>query len=150
MLRLQRTRGVPFRTRCGQSGLAISALPTAARSKSARSNPASSGARLFSGKLPSPRIISAIELSSVIEPTVIVGFPVSFFVQVARFASVPNSPSQYLRWDRWNASTPARARGRTIADFNECTDSQGRRTAGQWRFGNANPTVGEPSKDSFR
>ena len=28
------------------------------------------------GKLPSPRIISAIELSSVIEPTVIVGFPV--------------------------------------------------------------------------
>jgi hypothetical protein len=35
---------------------------------------------LFSGKLPSPRIISAIELSSVIEPTVIVGFPVSLFV----------------------------------------------------------------------
>ena len=31
---------------------------------------------MFSGKLPSPRIISAIELSSVIEPTVIVGFPV--------------------------------------------------------------------------
>jgi hypothetical protein len=63
------------------------------------------------GKLPSPRIISATELSSVIEPTVIVGFPVSFFVQVARFASVPSSPCQYLRWDRWNASTPAPARG---------------------------------------
>jgi len=73
--------------------------------------PASRARGCFRASWPSPRIISAIELSSVIEPTVIVGFPVSFLVQVARFGLCANSPSQYLRWDRWNASTPARARG---------------------------------------
>jgi hypothetical protein len=75
------------------------ARPTTTISKSPHPIPLSNGARLFSGELPLPRSISAIELSRETEPTVITGLPASFFVYDAKFWPVPNSPSQYRRWE---------------------------------------------------
>ena len=51
-----------------------------------------------------------------------VGFPVNFFVQPARFRSLPaNSGSQNRRVEQWKASTPAAESG-----FRNCSSSRGR------------------------
>jgi len=81
----------------GVGGLALFHRP---RSKSPRSSPASSGRGWFSGKLPSPRIISATSCRALIEPTVIVGFSRQFLRPSREIASVPNSlPNIYVGTD---------------------------------------------------
>ena len=82
----------------GHEGFTISALPNATRSNSPRSNLASSSSipvTVAVSSDPNDFIRSSL---SVTEPTVMVGFPVSFFVQPARFRLLPaNSGSQNRR-----------------------------------------------------
>src|ERR1019366_610077 len=102
----------PRRTILGQSGFTISERPMATRSNSLRS--------IRSSRSSMPVIEAVSELPndvvnswlSVTEPTVMVGFPVNFLVQPARFRGLPsNSGSQKRRCEQWKMSTPAADKG---------------------------------------
>src|ERR1035437_1382684 len=93
------------------SASASRARPAATKSKSPRSK-----RRRSSSKGPgveiSPWKAARKSPESPIEPTVMVGWPVSFLAEPAKFKSEPaNSGSQNRRCEHWKMSTPASASG---------------------------------------